>query len=42
MSVEPQDWLSNVESWSTIIRNVGLIIAAGIALWFARRHIFGG
>ena len=36
---EPQDWLSNVESWSTIIRNFGLIIAAVIALWFARRRI---
>ena len=32
MSVEPQDWLSNVESWSAIIRNFGLVIAAGIAL----------
>ena len=32
MSVEPQDWLSNVESWSAIIRNFGLVIAAVIAL----------
>ena len=39
MSVEPQDWLSNVESWSTIIRNLGLVIVAVIALWFARRRI---
>ena len=39
MSVEPQDWLSNVESWSTIIRNFGLVIAAAIALWFAKKRI---
>ena len=36
---EPQDWLNNLESGSTIIRNVGLVIAAVIALWFARRRI---
>ena len=36
---EPQDWLSNLESWSTIIRNFGLVIAAVIALWFARWRI---
>ena len=39
MTGDFQDWLRNLESWSTIIRNVGLIIAAGIALWFARRRI---
>ena len=32
MNGEPQDWLSNWESWSAIIRNFGLVIAAGIAL----------
>ena len=32
MSVEPQDWLSNVESWSAIIRNIVLAAAAAIAL----------
>ena len=32
-------WLSNLESWSTIIRNFGLVIAAGIALWFAKKRI---
>ena len=31
--------LSNLESWSTIIRNFGLVIAAGIALWFAKQRI---
>ena len=36
---EIQDWLSNLESWSTIIRNFGLVIAAGIALWFAKQRI---
>ena len=36
---EPQDWLNNLESGSTIIRNVGLVIAVVIALWFARRRI---
>ena len=36
---EPQDWLSNLESGSTIIRNVGLVIAAIIALWFAKKRI---
>ena len=39
MSGELQDWLSNLESWSTIIRNFGLIIAAVIALWFAKKRI---
>ena len=39
MSVEPQDWLSNVESWSAIIRNFGLVAAAVFALWFARKRI---
>ena len=39
MSVEPQDWLSNLESGSTIIRNLGLVIAAAIALWFAKKRI---
>ena len=39
MSVEPQDWLINLESGSTIIRNFGLVIATIIALWFARRRI---
>ena len=39
MSVEPQDWLSCLESLSTIIRNFGLVIAAAFALWFARRRI---
>ena len=39
MSVEPQYWLSNLESWSTIIRNFGLVIAAAIALWFAKKRI---
>ena len=39
MSVEPQDWLSYLESGSTIIRNFGLVIAAAIALWFAKRRI---
>ena len=29
---EPQDWLSSLESWSTIIRNFGLLIVAVIAL----------
>ena len=33
------DWLSAGESGSTTIRNVGLVIAAGIALWFAKRRI---
>ena len=32
MSGELQDGLSNLESWSAIIRNFGLVIAAGIAL----------
>ena len=36
---EIQDWLSNAESWSTIIRNFGLVIAAAIALWFAKKRI---
>ena len=36
---EIQDWLNNLESWSTIIRNFGLVIAAGIALWFAKQRI---
>ena len=36
---EPQDWLSNAESWSTITRNFGLVIAAVIALWFAKKRI---
>ena len=31
--------LSNLESWSTIIRNFGLVIAAGIALRFAKQRI---
>ena len=39
MSGELQDWLSNLESWSTIIRNFGLVIAAVIALWFAKKRI---
>ena len=39
MSVEPQNWLSDLESWSTIIRNFGLVIAAVIALRFARKRI---
>ena len=39
MSGELQDWLSNLESWSTIIRNLALVIAAGIALWFAKQRI---
>ena len=29
---EPQNWLSSLESWSTIIRNFGLLIVAVIAL----------
>ena len=33
------DWLSSLESWSTIIRNIGLVVAAGFALWFARKRI---
>ena len=39
MSVEPQDWLSNLESGSTIIRNLGLVMAAAIAMWFAKKRI---
>ena len=39
MSSEPQYWLSNLESWSAIIRNFGLVIAAAIALWFAKKRI---
>ena len=39
MSGELQDWLSDLESWSTIIRNFGLVIAAVIALWFAKQRI---
>ena len=39
MGTELQDWLSNVESWSTILRNFGLVIAAAIALWFAKKRI---
>ena len=39
MSGEHQDWLSSLESWSTIIRNFGLVIAAGIVLWFAKQRI---
>ena len=38
MSGELQNWLSNMESWSTIIRNFGLVIAAVIALWFAKQR----
>ena len=38
MSVEPQNWLSNLESWSTIARNLVLVIAAAIALWFAKQR----
>ena len=34
-----QDWLSSLESWSTIIRNFGLVAAAVFALWFARKRI---
>ena len=32
-------WPSNLESLSTIIRNFGLVLAAGIALWFAWMRI---
>ena len=32
-------WPSDLESLSTIIRNLGLVLAAGIALWFARKRI---
>ena len=39
MNGELQNWLNNLESWSTIIRNFGLLIAAGIALWVAYRRI---
>ena len=31
--------LNSLESWSTIIRNFALLIAAGIALWFAKQRI---
>ena len=34
-----QDCLSSLESWSTIIRNFGLVAAAVFALWFARKRI---
>ena len=39
MTGDFQDWLRNLESWSTIIRNFGLVIVAVLALWFARRRI---
>ena len=32
MSGELQNWLSNLESWSTIIRNFDLVIAAVTAM----------
>ena len=34
-----QDCLSSLESWSTIIRNFGLVAAAVFALWFAKKRI---
>ena len=39
MSGELPNLLNSLESWSTIIRNFALLIAAGIALWFAKQRI---
>ena len=33
------DWLSSLESWSTIIRNIGLVVAAGFAQALIRGRI---
>ena len=32
------DWLSDLESWSSAIRNVFLVIGGMLALWFARKR----